>query len=262
MADQHPPSPYEGERAFDLYMLLHYGSAEDNMPHAFGPPGTVDYPARVARVLASVAERLGAPMGRALELGCSVGGTSFELARHYAAVVGVDASHRSIAAAEALRQAGCLGYFRKDDGLLGEHLLARVDPAIARERVRFVCADARALPPLPGGFDAVVMANLLCRLADPLGCLEHVSRHLLAPGGLLLLVSPYAWMEQFTPVERWPGGVRRGDRPVRSEEALKAWLARDFELVDEGELPLTIRESARNFQFLVAHVLLGRKRPA
>jgi SAM-dependent methyltransferase len=72
-----------------------------------------------------------------LDVGCAVGRASFELARGYQEVLGMDLSRAFIDAADALRRDGELRYFRKDEGKLGATLNAMVDPAIDRNRVSF-----------------------------------------------------------------------------------------------------------------------------
>ena len=82
---------YESKRAVDEYLFFHYGDVADRtlqMPYRFGPVEALDFPARCARVCAATSvEKLGPT--RALDIGCSVGGASFELARHFDEVVGV-----------------------------------------------------------------------------------------------------------------------------------------------------------------------------
>ena len=104
-----------------------------------------------------------------MDVGCAVGRASFELARGYQEVLGMDLSRAFIDAADALRRDGELRYFRKDEGKLGATLNAMVDPAIDRNRVSFQQADACSLPAELMDFDAVLLANLLCRLPSPKG---------------------------------------------------------------------------------------------
>ena len=86
-----------------------------------------------------------------------------------------------------------------------------VDPAIDRDRVHFRQADACALPAELMDFDAVLLANLLCRLPSPKALLGRLGGPLglVKPGGLLAIFSPYSWLEQFTPLEAWLGGFER-----------------------------------------------------
>ena len=65
--------------------------------------------------------------------------------------------------------------------------------------------DACALPQQLGPVDAVLAANLLCRLPDPLRFLGRLPS-LVNRGGVVVLVSPYSWLAAWTPHEKWIGG--------------------------------------------------------
>jgi 2-polyprenyl-3-methyl-5-hydroxy-6-metoxy-1,4-benzoquinol methylase len=97
---------YEAPQILNDYLLLHYGAAEEQMPYPFGPRDAVEFPVRCARWLLAAAREYGAPTARALEVGCAVGRASFELARGYREVLGVDLSRAFIDAADTLRRAG------------------------------------------------------------------------------------------------------------------------------------------------------------
>lgn len=70
-----------------------------------------------------------------------------------------------------------------------------------------VCAqgDACALSADLRPFDAILAANLLCRLPEPMKFLDR-AKDLVKPGGVLVLVSPYSWLPGWTPKEKWLGG--------------------------------------------------------
>lgn len=260
-----PSQVYEDPQMLDEYLLLHYGAPDEQMPHAFGPRDAVEFPVRCARWLLDAAREYGAPTGKALDVGCAVGRASFELARGYEEVLGVDLSRAFIDAADTLRRDGELRYFRKDEGRLGATLNAMVDPAIDRNRVRFRQADACALPAELVDFDAVLLANLLCRLPSPKALLGRLGGPLglVKPGGLLAIFSPYSWLEQFTPPEAWLGGYERDSKPVASAAALGEFLrAEGFELLREADVPLVIREHVRKYQYIVTHATLWRRRGA
>lgn len=65
--------------------------------------------------------------------------------------------------------------------------------------------DACALPGDLPAFDAVLAANLLCRLPDPSRFLARAPS-LVKQGGVLVLVSPYSWLQAWTPQQSWLGG--------------------------------------------------------
>jgi putative 4-mercaptohistidine N1-methyltranferase len=253
---------YEDRQMLNDYLLLHYGSALDQMPYAFGPRDAVNFPARCAQWLLDGAREHHAGMRRALDVGCAVGRASFELARGYQEVIGVDLSRAFIDTAETLRRDGGVEYFRKDEGELGAHLQARVDPALDRQRVSFRQADACSLPADYVDFDAVLMANLLCRLPSPKSLLGRLGgpRGLVRVGGLVALFSPYSWLEQFTPRGAWLGGYAKDGQEVRSADALRELFGREgFVLRREAEMPLLIREHSRKYQYIVAHAMLWQR---
>ena len=79
-------------------------------------------------------------------------------------------------------------------------------------------------------------------------------------GGLVALFSPYSWLEQFTPREAWLGGYEQDGQPVKSADALKAYLREEgFVLRREEEVPLVIREHARKYQYIVTHGMLWQR---
>ncbi|MCB9654928.1 MAG: 5-histidylcysteine sulfoxide synthase [Deltaproteobacteria bacterium] len=256
---------YEDPDVLNEYMLLHYGSPDDQMPWAFGPTDVTEFPVRCANWLLEAAKTTGAPTGtgRALDIGCAVGRASFELARAYAHVLGVDLSRAFIEAADTLRHRGERSFFRKDEGALGRRVNATIDPAIDRNRVRFEQADACALPADLGSFDAVLLANLLCRLPNPMALLRRLSgpQALVKPGGFLALFSPYSWLETFTVPEKWLGGYSRDGRDIRSATTLERFLSNEgFELIRSEDVPLVIREHQRKYQYIVTHAMLWRRR--
>jgi SAM-dependent methyltransferase len=161
-------------------------------------------------------------------------------------VVGIDFSHGFIGAAETLRERGELPYERLEEGGRTTPAVARVPTGIARERVRFSVGDALHLPDTLGQFEVVLMANLIDRLSDPLACLRRLGS-LVRPGGQLIVTSPYTWLEEYTPRERWLAGATGS-----TVDGLKRALNPDFELRGRRDLPFLIREHARKFQWSVA----------
>jgi 5-histidylcysteine sulfoxide synthase/putative 4-mercaptohistidine N1-methyltranferase len=255
---------YETQQFVNEYMLLHYGTTEDAMPYPFGPRDAINFPTRCAKLLVESANKLGIQTQRAIDVGCAVGGAVFELARTFEEVVGVDLSEAFIEAANTLKHEGHLDYFRKDEGELGQTLTATIVPSIDRHRTTFRQADACALPPELVGFDAVLLANLLDRLPSPKAALARMGGYLglVRPGGLLVIMSPYTWMEQFTPVDAWLGGYERDGTALSSKDGIAAALGESFELVSEEDMPLLIREHVRKYQYIVTHVTVWKRQEA
>lgn len=78
---------------------------------------------------------------------------------------------------------------------------------------------------------------------------------------MLIISSPYTWLEEFTPKENWIGGVRENGEALSSYQALQRLLDGDFEEINPPlDVPFVIRETARKHQHTVAQVTVWRKR--
>lgn len=244
-----PGNFYETDRAAAEYLLFHYGTAEQVLPWDFGPATALGYPVRC------VSECLDAPRlpanARALDLGCAVGRSSFELARHCTEVIGIDYSRLFVEVATYLKRQGSITYAYADEGELRVPATAVVPADIDRARVRFEQGDAMNLRADLGQFDVVLMANLIDRLSDPRRCLARLPE-LVKPGGQVIITSPCTWLAEYTPRENWLGGFERDGTAVRTLDTLQAILSPAFELVACRNLPFLIREHARKFQWSVA----------
>ncbi len=248
---------YETDRLLAEYLLFHYAAPTEILPDDFGPQDALDYPLRCVSECLDPGSLPAA--ARALDLGCAVGRSSFELARHCAEVVGIDFSQRFISAAQALRDQGGIDYLRRDEGELSTPLTARVPAGIDGSRVQFETGDAQNLRVDLGAFDVVLMANLIDRLAEPQRCLARLPA-LVKAGGQLIITSPYTWLEEFTAPEFWLGGREFDGRPRATGEGLHLALSADFEFVQRRNLPFLIREHARKFQWSVAEATLWRRK--
>ena len=67
---------------------------------------------------------------RALDVGCAVGRSAFELARHFEEVVGVDYSAAFIRRCQELKMTGHSAYRLRTEGNLGEDKMAVISPEI------------------------------------------------------------------------------------------------------------------------------------
>ncbi len=244
-----PPDIYETGRLLDEYLLFHYGTAAEQLPLGMDLPGmaaAVDFPLR------TVSHFTPLPDARALDLGCAVGRSSFELSATCAEVIGLDFSHGFIRAAKALRDGQCLPYQRHEEGHFHTPLSARIPPHARPEHVRFEQGDAMDLRADLGSFDRVHAANLICRLPAPLRLLDRLPT-LVRPGGELLLATPCTWLAEFTPPDNWP--------PGETFAWLQEKLGPSFELVHSTHEPFLIRETARKFQWSLSQVSLWRRLP-
>ncbi len=244
---------YSSDTAVSQYCSFHYGP---------GHFGVANYPEAMARLaIQALGER---PRRRAMDIGCSVGRSTFELARHFGEVTGIDFSARFIQAAVQLRTQGRFPYAITEEGELQSYHWAVLDTlglADSAGHTQFFQGDACNLKPIYREFDLVLAANLIDRLQDPGKFLQDIAGRIL-PGGLLVLSSPYTWMEEFTPRDRWIGGIRRDGENLTTLQGLHARLDGHFRLLDgyPVDIPFTIRETARKFQHSIAQVTVWEKR--
>ncbi|WP_148862818.1 putative 4-mercaptohistidine N1-methyltransferase [Marinobacter fonticola] len=244
-------NPYETDELLAQYLDFHYG------PEHFGVP---NYP-RACAELAIAASGNGA-RERALDLGCAVGRSSFELARGFAEVIGVDLSERFIEAASKLAEQGAKDYRVPDEGDLTVDRqvdLNQLGLADARKRVRFVPGDASQVDPALGHFDLVFAGNLIDRLEDPAAFLARMS-DLVRPGGVLVITSPYTLLAEYTPRSNWIGGFTEEGRSVRVLDGLRRHLEPHFvQPLPPRDLPFVIRETSRKYQHTLAQASVWRR---
>ena len=250
-------NPYETYKLVAEYLLFHYGESREVLPWDLGPASALDYPSRCVSECVDLATL--PQNARALDLGCAVGRSTFELARHCVEVVGIDYSHRFIEVAAALANFGRIPYERTDEGALTTQLVARVPADIARERVSFERGDAEALRASLGSFDVVLAANLIDRLEKPARFLGRC-KELVRSGGQLVITSPYTWLDEFTLRENWLGGFEADGVRRTTLNGLRSSLSSHFDLVSTKDLPFLIREHARKFQWSVAQASLWRRK--
>jgi 5-histidylcysteine sulfoxide synthase/putative 4-mercaptohistidine N1-methyltranferase len=246
-------SRYEDDALLTQYAEFHFGARYFDVPN---------FPQAVAQMAVdAMGDR---PLGRALDLGCAVGRTSFELARYgFASVTGVDFSARFINLADELTREGLVRYTLTDEGELQsfrEVSLAELGLSERARRVSFVQGDACNLKDNHCDYDLVVAANLIDRLYDPMKFIETIGQRIV-PGGLLVLTSPYTWLADHTPRAQWLGGFKRDGERYTTLDALRECLARDFVPVGEPrDVPFVIRETARKFQHTVAQLTCWERR--
>lgn len=255
-------SNYESSELLSQYLLLHFGSQQETVPYSFAPVDALEFPQRCADIVIQTAQELKIPMRSALDVGCAVGGSSFKLSTAFEKVIGVDLSHSFIQAALELKNSGSLNYDRKDQGLIKKSLVAHRPSYAQPERIEFFEADACQLLPVYKNFDAVLMANLLCRLPDPVACLNSMKgpNSVLNSQGLLVLFSPYSWLEEHTPVSTWLGGQVKDGQPLKSAQAIQQTLGDEFKLLKTADVPLLIQEHERKYQYIISHMMIFQKK--
>lgn len=244
-------SHYESDKMLSEYAEFHYGESYFNVPNF-----------QQTLVNLAVKAMAGKPMHKALDLGCAVGRSSFELAKHFDAVTGIDFSARLINLGVQMQQRGVIRYTITDEGELvqyREQRLADFDLSDVADKVEFMQGDACNLKSVFSGYDLLMAVNLLDRLYDPALFLQSVHERINA-GGLLVLASPYTWLEEHTEKTKWLGGFKKDGESFTTLDGLHALLDAHFTLQGEPQsVPFVIRETRRKFQHTLSEVTIWER---
>jgi len=244
-------SRYEADELVTQYMEFHYGAEYWDVPN---------FPRALARLAVDAVGH--GPHRRAMDLGCAVGRAVFELARHFDEVVAVDFSARFIDQGVALARGDTVRYTVAEEGELVQYKAAKLaDLGLSdtAARVQFWQGDACNLKPQFTGYDLILAANLIDRLYDPARFLHGVHERL-NMGGTLVIASPYTWLVEHTPRDKWLGGFKKDGESWRTLDALKALLGTHFQMVGQPrELPFVIRETQHKFQHTLSEVTVWKR---
>ncbi len=236
-----------------ISQYCHFGWGENRL-------GVENYPTKCASIALEYMKDK--PKRRAFDIGCAIGRSSFELARGFDEVIGVDFSARFIQEAQVLKENGVLRYVMPTEGELEnfyEVNLAEFNLENERKKVAFWQSDACNLKPIFKDFDLIFAGNLIDRLYDPKKFLDSLASRLNV-GGMFIMTSPYTWQEESTPKEKWIGGYKRDGENVSTLQGLEEILGRDFKLIDTKDVPFVIQETARKHQYTVAQMTVWEKR--
>ncbi len=204
--------------------------------------------------LAPFVERITAlpRVATAVELGCSVGRVLAEVPAERA--VGVDMHFGALRRARRLLACEPLAYARRE---VGRHYTTAMATGKRTADRKLVCSDALDPPLLPHVFDRVVALNVLDSVAQPRQLLSVIDG-LCAPGGEIILSSPYQWQSSVMLEHERFGGAD----PAAALTALLtagAGLRARYRIEDESEISWTLRKDARSQVTYRTHYVRARK---
>jgi len=238
---------YESDALVAQYCEFQYGESHF---------GVENFALRCAQLVEKYTQ--GASKKSALDLGCATGRASFELAKQYDAVTGIDFSARFIQVAVKMHEKGCLEYLLSDEGELKVKKEVCFEPFKAAN-VSFFQGDACNLKEHFRGYDLIMATNLIDRLYDPRLFLDSVHERI-NEGGSLILTSPYTWQVESTQKEKWVGGFEKDGVTHKTLDGLKTILSQHFEFVAVEDVDFVIRETPRKFQHTIAQMSVWKKR--
>lgn len=242
---------YENDAALAQYLEFHFGESWHGEPN---------FPKELAELSLEAFD--GRDAGKALDIGCACGRASFELARRFRQVDGVDFSNAFIEACRGIARNGEVRYARPEEGALTsfqQHSLDELGLSDACSRVQFHQGDACDLAPEFAEYDLVLAGNLIDRLYQPSDFLTRIHERI-NELGLLVIASPYTWLEEFTPRENWVGGFRKNGKDFTTLQGLKQILSPHFRMLGEPRsVPFVIRETRNKFQHSFSELTVWEK---
>lgn len=242
------------------YGFDHYGDFDpDRMEDSTTKPGSV------LRLLSETLKDIPLPEdGPVIDLGCSVGRTSFELSKAFnTGVIGIDLNFAMLQAAAKVLETGCFTYPKRRVGMAYD--LKKVETGFKEDKnLDFWVCDVLNLPFSDAMFSFGLSLNLLDCVGEPYLHLKEIER-VLKPGAHAVISTPYDWNPNATPVEQWLGGhSQRSDLKGRSEDILCSFFKggshsnsiETLKMVFEKQhLPWTIRIHDRSFMNYSVHVM-------
>ncbi len=247
---------YETDNMVSQYIEFHYGDTYFDVPN---------FPVACIEEVKTVLEQnSNYKRERALDLGCATGRSSFELAKLFDHVDAVDFSVRLIEPPTNLQNKGSQRYVIQDQGDLVSYKEIKIENFEGYEdlknRIYFMQGDACNLVEKFNDYDLVFAGNLIDRLYDPAKFLKLIKSRI-RPGGLLVLASPYTWLEEFTPKENWIGGYKADTgENYTTLEGLTDHLTPEFKKIQKPkDIPFVIRETARKYQHTLSQMTVWEK---
>ena len=225
-----------------------------------GLPGIPNYYERIAEIAIQYA---GNKKTNALDLGCRTGRTTFELAKSFDAVTGLDFTARNIRVPIQLQENGSFNYVFPEEGeLLSYHQLNINNLGFDQlvNKVTFLQSDASNMKSIFVGYDLVLLNDILDQMYNPRHFLTNVHKRINA-GGRLIVATGFDWSELCTKKENWVGGHREAGEQIWGTDDLAQLLNATFTKVgDSITIPLARRINKRKYSYQNIDVTVWEKK--
>lgn len=239
---------YETEADICQQLHAHYSMNYSRSAKSTMPVAVKNYSQQISDQVMKLVKKYNVTTNKCLDLGCSVGRSSFILAQSFKQVDGVDFSARYIRHGVNLQQGNSVRYQLENEGELvdfHEVRLTAVDISHSKN-IHFSQGDASNLKAVFKGYDVILAQHVLEQSYDPRLFLQTVHQRL-KNKGLLIIVSSYDFDEQKAVKKNWLGGIKINGESVTGFDGLSAQLAPHFTLIEQHQLTRPIKINRRNF---------------
>jgi uncharacterized protein YbaR (Trm112 family) len=238
-----PQNRYETLPVLSSYLWSHYG---DLLGDEFATDAYVRW-----------AELMHQNSGLCIDTGSAVGRFSFEMAKKFDFVVGLDNSLTFIRSSrELMMQRGA------ELALAEEGVLTRRERLIFPEdwqtdNLEFIVGDAQALPFRSRGFAGVSSLNVVDKVPQPMTHLSEINRVAMTTDAQFLFSDPFSWSTDVAPEEHWLGGKQNGFFSGRGKDNIIALLEGkmngfhpSWKVDDHGHVWWKIRTHSNHFELI------------
>jgi 5-histidylcysteine sulfoxide synthase/putative 4-mercaptohistidine N1-methyltranferase len=225
---------YETDIEICQQLDSHYGDTQLNINN---------YPQQISQSIVEKVFQYGASPHKLLNLGCSVGRTAFELAKHFQHIDAVDFSARYIQYGVQLQQQKTVRYTSVISGDIQnfhEVSLEQLSLDKVGENILFSQGDGGNLKPIFSGYDAVLIEHALEKSYQPKQALATISKRINSKG-LLFVLSDHQYSTTNTEKENWLGGIKVNGENLNGFDGLSLQLADEFDFLDEYSLTRVIK---------------------
>lgn len=232
-----PGSEFNSIRHYlSTYGWDHYG---DQAPDDEFPPQQEDTtPGSISRCLQAGFTLTGDITTPALDIGCALGRSTFDVAdKSSGLTLGIDLNFSLLRVAQKVLREKQISFPLKRTGVVYDPHQYQVDMP-ASDNVDFWACDASALPFDNETFGFVSALNVLDTVNSPLNFLRSID-NALKTSGKLILSTPYDWSPP-APLQNWLGGhAQRRAHQGSSEAVLRNHLSADANTPGKLKLELT-----------------------
>ncbi len=234
--------------------------------YAEAPLGYSNYSNVLANLVVSCAHKFKKDdqtiFDKCLDLGCSVGRTSFELANTFKHIDSVDFSARYIQHGVQLQNNDVVRYTLKQEGDIvefKEFSLSKLPTLININNINFSQGDASNLQDKFADYNVILAQNVMEQSYEPALFLNNVNQRINA-GGLLIVTSDYKFDEAITTKSKWLGGIKVNGENVTGFAGLHERLSSHFTLLEDHNIPRVLPNTNREYIVSTMHVTVWQRK--
>ncbi len=146
-----------------------------------------------------------------IDIGCSVGRMTFEMAQKSKFTIGVDLSSTFIAIAKKLQKNGFIEFNLIIEGELTAKNRITLPDNWDLSNIEFIVADALHLPFKKDIFSQLASLNILDKVPKPLDHLKEINRVSKTKNSRLIFSDPFSWSTDCAKKKDWLGGTQKGN---------------------------------------------------